>query len=192
MCLLHTRQERTMTLDPQLVDRARDAATELADAELAALLDRAHYHTAVRRLHLAGGSLREIAQALSLSHQRVQQIVSAAGGSWWQRVWRTRRSVRMRRVPGAHGRRATSPSSSRDRTSTSAIRAFARPNVRRRPRPTGLAVRAHGEKERHGPLRLLQPPRRRRSHAHHGRAGPCVHALPGHLQRHSRHGLTGR
>lgn len=41
-------------------------------------------------MHLAGGSLREIADALSLSHQRVQQIVSEAGGSWWGRVWRGR------------------------------------------------------------------------------------------------------
>jgi hypothetical protein len=53
------------------------------------LLARADYHTAIRRLHLAGTPLREIAQTLSLSHQRVQQIVSASGGSWWQ-VWRRR------------------------------------------------------------------------------------------------------
>ncbi len=80
-----------MTLDPQLIERARMAATDLDAAETAALHRRADYHTAVRRLHLAGGSLREIAQALSLSHQRVQQIVSAAGGSWWKRVWRSRK-----------------------------------------------------------------------------------------------------
>jgi hypothetical protein len=80
-----------MTLDANLAARARAAAKELADAEQAELLCRAEYHTAVRRLHLAGGSLREIADALSLSHQRVQQIVSAAGGSWWRRVWRTRK-----------------------------------------------------------------------------------------------------
>ncbi len=54
------------------------------------LLARAEYHTAIRRIHLAGASLREIAQALSLSHQRVQQIVSGAGGSWWRRLWRNR------------------------------------------------------------------------------------------------------
>jgi ClpX C4-type zinc finger len=80
-----------MTIDPELVNRARTAATNLAAAEHAALESRTAYHTAIRRLHLAGGSLREIAQALSLSHQRVQQIVSAAGGSWWQRVWRSRK-----------------------------------------------------------------------------------------------------
>ena len=80
-----------MTLDPDILEHARRAAADLADADRQALLARAEYHAAVRRLHLAGGPLREIAAALALSHQRVQQIVSNAGGSWWRRVWRTRR-----------------------------------------------------------------------------------------------------
>ena len=80
-----------MTLHPELLEHAKTAGADLAAAERQALLARAEYHTAVRRLHLAGGALREIAQALALSHQRVQQIVSGAGGSWWRRVWRTRR-----------------------------------------------------------------------------------------------------
>jgi hypothetical protein len=79
-----------MVLDTELLEKARSASAELDEAERQALLSRAEYHTAVRRLHLAGGSLREIAHTLSLSHQRVQQIVSGAGGSWWRRVWRTR------------------------------------------------------------------------------------------------------
>ncbi len=79
-----------MVLSPELLDKARAAGAKLEGADRQALLARADYNTAVRRLHLAGGSLREIAQALSLSHQRVQQIVSGAGGSWWRRVWRTR------------------------------------------------------------------------------------------------------
>jgi hypothetical protein len=83
----------TNPLDANLLHSARAAGTQLADAERQALVARAEYHTAIRRLHLAGGSLREIAEALSLSHQRVQQIVSAAGGSWWQ-VWRGRRARR--------------------------------------------------------------------------------------------------
>jgi len=78
-----------MVLDEKLLEHARAAGTRLADAERDALLARADYHTAIRRLHLGGAPLREIAQALSLSHQRVQQVVSAAGGSWWQ-VWRRR------------------------------------------------------------------------------------------------------
>jgi ClpX C4-type zinc finger/Sigma-70, region 4 len=77
-------------LDPRLCDQARTAAAALAEAERQVLVVRTDYHTAIRRLHLAGASLREIADALSLSHQRVQQIVDGAGGSWWKRVWRTR------------------------------------------------------------------------------------------------------
>src|SRR5512133_2249771 len=80
-----------MVVSPELLDKAKAAGTRLDEAETQALLSRADYHAAVRRLHLAGASLREIAQALSLSHQRVQQIVNGAGGSWWRRVWRTRR-----------------------------------------------------------------------------------------------------
>jgi hypothetical protein len=83
-----------MVLDDSLLANARNASAKAAEAERAALLARADYHTAVRRLHLAGGSLREIAEALALSHQRVQQIVDAAGGTWWRRVWRTRGSKR--------------------------------------------------------------------------------------------------
>src|SRR3954469_1084569 len=83
-----------MALDVNLLDRAQAAAAVLAESEQQALLSRADYHTAVRRLHLAGGSLREIAQALSLSHQRVQQIVNGAGGSWWRLVWRGRNAAR--------------------------------------------------------------------------------------------------
>jgi hypothetical protein len=79
-----------MVLNPEILQKARESGARLQEAERQALLSRADYHTAIRRLHLAGGSLREIAQALSLSHQRVQQIVSGMGGSWWRRVWRAR------------------------------------------------------------------------------------------------------
>jgi len=81
-----------MALNPALLDTARAAGAEIAEHDRCALLARGEYHKAIRRLHLAGGSLREIAEALSLSHQRVQQIVKASGGSWWRRVWRTRNS----------------------------------------------------------------------------------------------------
>jgi hypothetical protein len=77
-------------LDDDLLQTARERGERLADAEKHADLARADYHATVRRLHLAGGSLREIAEALSVSHQRVKQIVDAAGGTWWSRVWRTR------------------------------------------------------------------------------------------------------
>jgi hypothetical protein len=79
-----------MVLDEELLKKARAEGVKLAEAERQSQLARAEYHTAIRRLHLASGSLREVAEALSLSHQRVQQIVRDAGGSWWQRVWRSR------------------------------------------------------------------------------------------------------
>src|ERR1044071_283775 len=79
-----------MTLNPDLLARARRTGADVAEADREALLARAEYHTAIRRLHLAGASLREIAAALSLSHQRIQQIVDSAGGTGWRRAWRTR------------------------------------------------------------------------------------------------------
>src|SRR5437867_11773584 len=82
--------EVAMTLDAELLRKAKSAGSLLAEAERQALLARADYRAVIRRLHLSGGSLREIAQALGMSHQRVQQIVDAAGGSWWRRIWRTR------------------------------------------------------------------------------------------------------
>ena len=64
-----------MTLDPEVLAEvlaARDRVDELEDAAWGA---RAQFHQAIRRLHLAGGSLREIATELAMSHQRVHQIV---------------------------------------------------------------------------------------------------------------------
>ena len=83
-----------MTINDQLLKKALAAGDRLADAERQVQLARTEYHTIVRRMHLAGGSLREIAQALELSHQRIQQMVEGAGGSWWQRIWGTRNRKR--------------------------------------------------------------------------------------------------
>jgi hypothetical protein len=74
-----------MVTDPDLLNEAKIAEADLVEAEHAADVARAEFNRAVRRLHLAGASLREIAVALGLSHQRVHQIVEAAGGS---RRWR--------------------------------------------------------------------------------------------------------
>jgi hypothetical protein len=81
-------------INDQLLNKARAAANRLANAEGEVDAARAEYHAVVRRIHLAGAPLREIAQELGLSHQRVQQIVDAAGGSWWRRVWRSRNATR--------------------------------------------------------------------------------------------------
>ena len=83
-----------MPVNPGLLERAQQMGSDLAEADRQALLARAEYHTAIRRLHLAGASFREIAEALSLSHQRIQQIVDGSGGSWWRRAWRTRGTTR--------------------------------------------------------------------------------------------------
>jgi hypothetical protein len=74
-------------MDAELLAEARRAQERLIDAERDAEVARAEFHRAVRRLHLHGASLRELAAGLGLSHQRVHQIVESAGGSrrWLRR-----------------------------------------------------------------------------------------------------------
>jgi hypothetical protein len=65
-------------------------------AQHAAYRAKVDYHQAIRRLHAAGGSLREIAEALRLSHQRVHQIIDEAAEPtrrWWRRRGRPRGPV---------------------------------------------------------------------------------------------------
>jgi hypothetical protein len=64
-------------LDPQLLDSAKTSRERLIDAQHTADEARADYQHAIRQLHAGGGSMREIAEALGLSHQRVHQIVDA-------------------------------------------------------------------------------------------------------------------
>ncbi|MGH3072312.1 MAG: Clp protease N-terminal domain-containing protein [Gaiellaceae bacterium] len=78
----------------------RDRLLELAHEQERAQAD---LHHAIRRLHAAGGSLREIADELGLSHQRVHQIVGADasprrrgghhGRGWGVRFTRVARAV---------------------------------------------------------------------------------------------------
>jgi hypothetical protein len=77
-----------MGLDHELVREAERAKEQLAVAQHAVYRAKADYHQAIRRLHAAGGSLREIAEALRLSHQRVHQIIEEAAEPtrrWWRR-----------------------------------------------------------------------------------------------------------
>src|SRR5215218_2586396 len=76
-----------MGLDRELVREAERAKEDLAVAQHAAYRAKVGYHQAIRRLHAAGGSLREIAEALRLSHQRVHQIIEEAAEST-RRRWR--------------------------------------------------------------------------------------------------------
>jgi hypothetical protein len=82
-----------MNINTRLLDNARDAGARLEAAERQVEAARAEYHALVRRMHLAGATLREIAGELGISHQRVQQMVDGAGGSWWRRIWRSRNAT---------------------------------------------------------------------------------------------------
>jgi Clp amino terminal domain, pathogenicity island component len=64
-----------MTLDEALLNEARELRSRLLELQHDADRAKLDYHHAIRRLHAAGGSMREIAEELDLSHQRVHQIV---------------------------------------------------------------------------------------------------------------------
>jgi ClpA/ClpB-like protein len=64
-----------MTLDGAILKEAKEARAALLDVQHQADKARLDYQYAIQRLHAAGGSLREIAEALGVSHQRVHQIV---------------------------------------------------------------------------------------------------------------------
>ena len=68
-------------LDPGMLTEARSARDRLLEIQRDLEKARADYNHAVRRLHAEGGSLREIAENLGLSHQRVHQIVEGGDGS---------------------------------------------------------------------------------------------------------------
>ena len=63
-------------LDEVLLAEAREAQAAQAHALAQADLARVRFAGAVRRLHEGGASMREIARAFKLSHQRVHQLVT--------------------------------------------------------------------------------------------------------------------
>jgi hypothetical protein len=69
-----------MVLDQTLLREAKQARDRLLGLQQEAELAQVNYQHTIRRLHGAGGSLREIADALGLSYQRVHQIVDVAAG----------------------------------------------------------------------------------------------------------------
>jgi Clp amino terminal domain, pathogenicity island component len=82
-----------MTLDEQVLAEAKEARQRLVDLESQTAHVRVDYQHAIKKLHAAGGSLREIADALELSHQRVHQIVEGPAGPpggppWMGRRWK--------------------------------------------------------------------------------------------------------
>jgi Clp amino terminal domain, pathogenicity island component len=62
-------------LDADLLSEARETRDRLLTLRHDTERARSDYHHVIRRLHAAGGSFREIADSLGLSHQRVHQIV---------------------------------------------------------------------------------------------------------------------
>lgn len=70
----------TVALDETLLRQARQARDRVIEIQLEADRAQVNYQHAIRRMHAAGGSLREVADALGLSHQRVHQIVDAVAG----------------------------------------------------------------------------------------------------------------
>lgn len=77
-----------MTVDEALLAKASGAAARVTELEDELYGAKADYRRTVRALHLAGASMREVAQALGISHQRVHQIIEGGG----VRRWRRRRS----------------------------------------------------------------------------------------------------
>jgi ClpX C4-type zinc finger len=87
MCLVSS-DTRHMGLDPDLIGQAETAWARFLESQHAAEVAKADYHHVIRRLHASGGSLREIAEVLHLSHQRVHQIIDKPTESsrpWWRR-----------------------------------------------------------------------------------------------------------
>jgi hypothetical protein len=68
-----------MALDDEILTEVEVARTRLEALEDDVYEARARFHQNVRRLHAAGGSMREIATALGMSHQRVHQIIGEEG-----------------------------------------------------------------------------------------------------------------
>ncbi len=71
-----------MPLESKLLGKARTNYERVTKLENDVEAAKQSYREAIRALYVAGGSVREIADALNLSHQRIHQIVKEAGSSW--------------------------------------------------------------------------------------------------------------
>jgi len=67
-------------LDEARLQEARAARDRYVDLQHLADQGQVAYQHAIRRLHASGGSLREIADALGVSYQRVHQILDPGTG----------------------------------------------------------------------------------------------------------------
>jgi Clp amino terminal domain, pathogenicity island component len=73
-----------VSLEPDLLRQATEARDRLVELQRDVEQTRSNYHYLIRRLHAEGGTLREIAEALGFSHQRVHQIVEVPGTEPWE------------------------------------------------------------------------------------------------------------
>ena len=85
-----------MAIEDHLLAEARGAENRVRASEEEVRKARIDYERAIRRIHVEGASLREIAEALGLSHQRVHQLIGLRPQAWWA-FWR------------GHGREAEPP-----------------------------------------------------------------------------------
>jgi ClpX C4-type zinc finger len=69
-----------MPVDQDLLDQAMRTRDHLIELQHERDLAQVSYQHAIRRLHATGASLREIADALGLSYQRVHQLVDVSTG----------------------------------------------------------------------------------------------------------------
>jgi len=76
---------RQMPVDQNLLTEATSAADRVTELEDQLEGAKAEYRRTVRRLHLAGASMREVAEALGVSHQRIHQIIEDGGVRRWRR-----------------------------------------------------------------------------------------------------------
>jgi hypothetical protein len=74
-----------MPVDQNLLLEASAAAGRVTELEDQLAGAKSEYRRTVQRLHLAGASMREIADALGISHQRIHQIVEDGGVRRWRR-----------------------------------------------------------------------------------------------------------
>ena len=91
-----------MPVDERLLAEASAAAGRVTELEDQLEGAKAEYRRTVRRLHLAGASIRELAEALGISHQRVHQIIEDGGVRRWRR--RRRQEPTAQRVCSFCGR----------------------------------------------------------------------------------------
>jgi anti-sigma factor RsiW len=74
-----------MPVDQNLLTEASAAVRRVTELEDQLEEAKAEYRRTVRRLHLAGASMREVAEALGVSHQRIHQIIEDGGVRRWRR-----------------------------------------------------------------------------------------------------------